>query len=1414
MYRIGLDVGSTTAKIAVLDDAGALVFSAYERHNAQVEQLVSAYLDRLISRLGDAECTLCMTGSVGMATASRLQAEFVQEVVAATVYAGKRHPEARTLIDIGGEDAKAVFFDGRNTELRMNGNCAGGTGAFIDQMALLMGINVDELDELAARANNKYPIAARCGVFAKTDVQNLMSRNIPREDIAASIFHSVTIQTITTLSHGCRFRPPILLCGGPLTFIPSLRRSFAESLRLREDDFIVSPQSNLIPALGCALRASGEGVRFSELRRRLDSPDGEEWSSALRPLFESEAELQQWQREKASHAMPQAALPAGDCPVVIGIDSGSTTTKIVALRRNDHRQPEVVFSFYAQNQGNPIRAVRDGLTRLQSDALRAGCRLSVIGSCSTGYGEELIRNAFSLDDGIVETMAHYGAAAAMAPDVSFILDIGGQDMKAIFVDHGAVVRMELNEACSSGCGTFIQTFANSLGHEVSDFARLACLAKAPCDLGTRCTVFMNSKVKQVLREGAGVDDISAGLAYSVVKNCLYKVLKLHGDDRLGGTVVVQGGTMRNDSVVRAFELLTHTNVMRSSHPELMGAMGCALHALKQCDASAGAVEGTSLDALLDGSRYTTDELHCRGCENHCRVSRYTFAGGNHYFSGNKCERVFNNSGASREKGLNIYPEKYRLLFDRPTIPDAAAGKKKGNHRRIGLPRVLNMYEDYPFWNALLRRCGFEPVLSGHSDNGRYESSLSSVMSDNICFPAKLVHSHIAELEQLDVERILMPYVVYEYNDDDRTLNSFNCPIVSGYSDVIRSAMEPSLPVDSPVISFTDERRLRRQLRDYLATLGISRRTADAAVSCAIAAQQQYAADIRAAAERILNDGRRRGRLVIMLAGRPYHGDPLVQHKLSEMIAALGANVISDDLVRGDTVTDSGETYLVKQWAYMNRIIKAGQWAAGQGSDVQFVQMTSFGCGPDAFIQDEIRDILQRHGKPYSLLKIDDVSNLGSLKLRIRSLVESLRPDRSAVVSRPLVETKMYRHAEDGRRKILAPFFTEYISPLIPAVFSLAGYDVEILPQSDQESVDYGLAYANNEICYPATLIVGDIIKALKSGRYAPDNVAIAMSQTGGQCRATSYAGIIKRAMVANGFKDVPLITLGVTTSTSDDDNAQEGFAFPWLKYAKITVMTILYGDTISKMYHSAVVRETKPGAALALRDEYLRRAQQPIADNRPDRLMKLIEAAAEAFDAIVEDRELPRVGIVGEIFLKFHPFAHRYITRHIMSRGIEVVPPLLAPFFLQEFINVEVQKQMRLSCSNVPNFVVHGLYHQLIARRIRRINRLASRYRYFRPFTNIYDDARRVNGIVSMAAQFGEGWLLPAEIIGYVNEGVENVISLQPFGCIANHVVSKGIEKKLHKLYPQLNMLSLDFDSGVSLVNVINRLLLFIDNIA
>ena len=1484
-YRIGLDVGSTTAKVAVLDPDDKLVYSRYERHNAKVKELVGSYFREIAQKFPHVRVGLCVTGSVGMSTAEDLNAEFVQEVVAATVFARERYPEAKALIDIGGEDAKVVFFNGKATELRMNGNCAGGTGAFIDQMSVLMGCDNQKMNDLALQSTHLYPMAARCGVFAKTDIQNLMSRNLPETDIAASIFHSIAVQTVTTLSHGCDFSAPILLCGGPLTFLPALQKAFSDYLNMPLSDFIVLKEGNLIPALGCALRAgttsdSQTAIDVDDLVKAISTQrptvksaltpnsskaisNSKATEEELDPLFRSDDEHRKWLSSKDKYATQVFPMHAGKEQVVIGIDSGSTTTKIIAVRAFGKEAGQIIFKDYSMNLGNPIKAVKDGLARLKAKADEMGTTLSIEGSCSTGYGEELIKAAFNLDSGIIETMAHYRAAAHLMPDVSFILDIGGQDMKAIFVENGAVTRMELNEACSSGCGTFIQTFAKGLGYQVADFAQLACRADKPCDLGTRCTVFMNSKVKQVMREGATVEDIAAGLSYSVVRNCLYKVLKLRGNDNLGAHIVVQGGTMKNDSVVRAFELLTGREVARSNMPEMMGAYGCALHAIAQLkkavqqnntqsndlpskeSALQGHFinEGRSINELLDMASYDTRLLNCKGCENHCFVTMYKFAGGRKFYSGNKCERVFNNKGKNDVKGENIYTYKYHLLFDRckavaskdgETTDGQGSDNASLNTEKpvVAIPRVLNMYEDFPFWHTLFTEAGFEVMLSSESNFRRYEGALSTVMSDNICFPAKLVHSHVKELDERLAEMsdnvrkfIFMPYVVFEHQDDDRNINSYNCPIVSAYSDVIRSAMNLHNEVVSPVINFKDEKLLEKQLDSFLKEYGVRAKTRKEAFQAAVKAQHEYVSAIHQKAEDILADSRKEHRLTILLAGRPYHTDPLIQHKLSEMIAALGVNVISDDIVRGDLNTGTGDTYLVRQWVYMNRIIKSGQWCAEQPNDVHFVQMTSFGCGPDSFIQDEIRDIMKHHAKPYTLLKIDDVSNVGSLKLRVRSLIESLSGNISHDAAK-VIDTRQAASCATGlkpqQRKILAPYFTEYLTPLLPPLCKLIGWDVEVLPPSDVTSAELGLKYANNEICYPATLIVGDFVKALRSGKYDPTKISAVMSQTGGQCRATNYAALIRRAMNANGFENVPLITLGVSTSAQDDDEQDGELDVPWMKMAPIIVTTFLYGDTISKLYHGSVSRLKKDAylvgekwnnKAEMLREKYLADAAKPILDNAPKRLMNLISKAAQDFDEITDDKDIPAVGIVGEIFLKFNPFAHQFLARRIIAKGCEVVPPLLSPFFLQEFVNAIVQKHMGLKCSHVPDFLVKSIF-SLIWRREKKINAIASKFRYFRPFTNIFEDAKEVNGVVSLAAQFGEGWLLPSDIISMVKQGVNNVASLQPFGCIANHVVSKGIEKKLKKMYPQLNLVSLDFDSGVSSVNVTNRLLLFLDSIA
>lgn len=1396
IYRLGIDIGSTTAKMVVADIDGIVVMSAYKRHQTRVKQCLTDFIQVISKHLGNIRVSVCLTGSVGMGVAERCSLTFVQEVVAATGYVQRFYPETATMIDIGGEDAKMVFFiDGKPQDLRMNGNCAGGTGAFIDQMASLLHVSPSELGLLAERSSRIYPIASRCGVFCKTDIQNLIARNVPREDIAASIFHAVSVQTIVTLAHGHEIGTPVLMCGGPLTFIPSLRKAFSNYLNLSLDKFILPDKANLIPAHGAALSEDDAIMDLDELMQVVKTGFAKKEqteNTGLKPLFRDEKEYTSWRSKMAQHAVPKNPLQQGVVRAYMGVDSGSTTTKIVLLDESG----QILFTHYADNMGNPINAVEEGLRDLERQCMANGTQLQIIASCSTGYGEDLVKAAFQMDSGVVETMAHYMAARHIDEDVSFVLDIGGQDMKAMFVDHGVLNRIEVNEACSSGCGSFISTFAASLGSTVDEFAGMACLAPSPCDLGTRCTVFMNSKVKQVLRDGAAIADIAAGLSYSVVKNCLYKVLRLKDATSLGGHIVVQGGTMRNDSVVRALELLTGQHVYRSEMPELMGAFGCALYAMKlPCGNS------LSVHEMLSKANYSSHELHCGGCENRCSVTRYRFDNDNLYYSGNRCEKIFNNKGNGEVAGKNAYERKRELLFSRhEDLPHPLL--------TIGIPRCLNMYEEYPFWHTLFTKCNIQVCLSDISDFSHYERCAAKVMSDNICFPAKLVHSHIDDLLQKGADRIFMPFVVYERRDEQMQ-NSFNCPIVSGYSQVVNSVQNGKTPIDTPTVSFSYISTLRKQCETYLSSLGVGKATVNSAFIKACSAQNEYEKDITACNEALLSEAISANRLVIMLAGRPYHADSLIQHKVSEMVASQGAYVLTDDYVRGKDIPMQNVNYL-SQWAYPNRILKAARWVARQDAKVQFMQLTSFGCGPDAFLTDEVRALLHRSGKNLTLLKIDDVNNIGSLKLRVRSLIESLRigfhqPQKREEVY-PILPVFTRKQAQ---KKIIVPFFTPFISPLLPSLMRLAGYDLDCLPMSDEESVDWGLKNSNNEICYPATLIVGDIIKAFRRGVYDPDNTCVAITQTGGQCRASNYLSLIRKALVDNGYVNTPVLSVSFGSGL---DNVQPGFKVNWLKMLPVALAAILFSDSIAKYYYASVVRERQTGVSEQLREHYMELGKSAILSGNTNRLYELMAVAADDFSSVCRKERRPRIGIVGEIFLKFHPFAQKHVTEWLVAQGIEVVYPALIDFFLQSFVNMKSNRSNHLPGANLPNRLIDFLY-RLAQKQINKANAAGNGFPYFIPFDNIFDKAKKAVSAISLSAQFGEGWLIAGEVASLSESGVHHVVSLQPFGCIANHIVEKGIENRLRKLYPETNILSLDFDSSVSEVNITNRLLLFINNL-
>ena len=1445
MITIGLDAGSTTVKVVASDENNNILYKEYRRHYADINGTVLSILNAVQSKLGNVSVRMAVTGSAGMGISERCGITFVQEVIASCELIMKKFPAIKTLVDIGGEDAKMIFFrENKSPDIRMNGNCAGGTGSFIDQMATILNVEVSELSRLAENATTVYPIASRCGVFSKTDVQNLLARNVSREDIAASIFHAVSMQVVTSLARGYNIEPQVFLCGGPFTFIPALREAFTKQIKLPTNEIIVSEFAEVIPAWGASIHAMEQSNEkpLADFIAQIERGNKQTFTyqSPLKQLFRDDAERAAWTESKKQYNFPAIALDElTDNNCYIGIDSGSTTTKIIATNANG----QVFYHFYDKNKGNALQTVTDGLQQLLQQSREAGKDLNVLGSCVTGYGEDMLKKAFSLNDGMVETIAHYTASYSFNPSVSFILDIGGQDMKATFIENGTIKRLEINEACSSGCGSFIETFAHSLNHTPTAFSEIALQSKQPCDLGTRCTVFMNSKVKQSLREGASIADISAGLGYSVIKNCLNKVLKLKDTADLGEHIMVQGGTFRNLSVIRALELETGKQVMITDYPELMGAYGAALfareQATKRATTSSDELPKTvSLSLLAQPQSYTSRTTVCKGCENQCTVTAFTFDNGNKYYAGNKCEKVFANTGETvqssefrvpssklathkthesngniRKKGINIYAEKYNLLFDRK-LQTAQNSKLGTQNLSIGIPRALGIYENYPFWHALFTYFGIEVVLSDPSTMKLYEQGIGTVMADNICFPAKLANGHIFNLIDKKVDRIFMPFIVHEQKEDNATTNSFNCPIVTGYSEVIRSALNPAvqygIPLDSPTFSFKNKALMKKSCVDYLRSLlpNLSSKQAIQAFEAALSAQQQYEETMNKRCKEIWNDAVAEQRLVVMLVGRPYHADPLIQHKIADIVAGFGVDVITEDIVR-DAEPAVGQVQSVMQWAYTNRIFKSALWAANAPENLHFIELTSFGCGPDAFILDEVTDILRRNGKNATFLKIDDINNIGSTRLRIRSLIESLKFKHETHFEKSTlpVHTKPFL-ANDRRRKILVPWFADMYSPFIPAFFQLTGYEAENLPPSNRRSAEYGLKYSNNEICYPATLVVGDFMQALDSGKYNRDEIVLGITQTGGQCRATNYVALMKKAMIAAGFDDVPVVTI----STSDGTiNEQPGFKIKWAKVAKPALVCVAYADCLSQMYYATAPRERQKGAALQLRDKYIQLGVKALETRDTNRFYDLIAQAADEFTQANNQRTIPRIGIVGEIYVKYNNFGHGNIVNWLIEQGVEPVVPPLSDFFTSFFpsraarINGNVQK------SGTPRLLMDWAEKYVFAA-IRKMEKRAASFPYLTAVANPHHRAENASKIINLNAQFGEGWGIAAEFAHFSEAGVNNVVSLQPFGCIANQVISKGIEKRARELYPNLNLLFLDFDSGMGEANIFNRLHFMIRN--
>ena len=1373
-FRLGLDLGSTTAKLALLDSSGNVHYSDYQRHKADVLKTLVAMLNRLGKTHGNLSISPVFTGSAGMGLAERSRIPFVQEVVAASDAIMAHHPQCRMLIDIGGEDSKMIFFNHAcRPDMRMNGNCAGGTGAFIDQMASLMNVTPAELDEMALQAKQCHTIASRCGVFAKTDIQNMINTGVSKDEIAASVFRAVAIQAVNSLARGHDINAPAVFVGGPLHYYRSLRHSFCKVLGLNEKETVLPDISRVYPAFGAALALDAPACKTMDLEHF--TKDLKDKAARLtvtaqnERLFENEGERSLWNQAHARHTIPQAPLrTVNGKEMFLGIDAGSTTTKIIAVDNRD----QILFRYYDNNQGNPVKSVRRGLTRLKKELdagnIRAGVKQSVV----TGYGEELIQAAFNIDQGMVETLAHYYAAKKFDPKVSFILDIGGQDMKAIFVEGGMIKNIEVNEACSSGCGSFIETFADSLGYTAAQFGELACTATHPVDLGSRCTVFMNSSVKQALRQGNAVADVAAGLSYSVIQNCLHKVLRITDTDTLGDKIVVQGGTFKNPALLRAFEKLMGTRVIRPDIAEYMGAYGAAITARQRAEEQDGNARVAPLLESLDaGSDVKEKQLICRGCTNHCRVQMLQFSNGRRYYTGNRCERKFSNSTRVTAPGDNLFKVKQEMLAQQAPVPDDTEAPT------IGIPMVLNFYENYPFWAAFFTGMGFKVEKSSPHDKELSINSATTIMSDNICYPAKLVHAHIFDLISKKVDRIFFPRIVFESGQFKDAANRFNCPIVTGYPDVIASAVNPEkhgVAMDSPIINFNHGDLLKKACQAYARSLNIPQLTFRRAFSAAQNAMAGFKEGLQAAGRNIIEKARNNRELMVVLAGRPYHIDPAINHHIPDLISRMGIHVLTEDALPLETIALQDSLEVADQWEYSNRVYRAAHWA-GREPHAEFLEFNSFGCGPDAVVIDEVKAILKTYGRLPTVLKIDEVTSIGSARLRIRSLIET-RSQKSPPAPQVRRRKLPVFEKKDRGRKILVPDFSPFYSFFAQTAFIHMGYRMEILPPPDRDSVNLGLKYTNNDMCYPAIITIGDIIKGLKSGKYDLDDTAVALTETGGQCRATNYASLLKKALLQAGYNHVPVVSASFSKLSA---NTQPGFSINRPRAISLIFSGLMVVDQFIRMYHATAVRETEKGASLAMLKKHLGRARDHVGKWTVKNSTEVLKDAIRDFNRIDTcDGSYPKAGLVGEIYVKYNPFANGNIVEHLTGEGIEVTVPSLVTFFIQTFVNIPFNDTHHIEPSSPLGRHGLAMVKKLVDNKIRQTNHLMSGFKFeLNPIQSAFELSKKAEKVVNLSNQAGEGWLLPGEVVTMAESGIRNIISLQPFGCIANHIVAKGISK-------------------------------------
>ncbi len=1396
ILHLGLDVGSTTVKLVVMDKNLTLKYSRYKRHFSDIRNTIVALIQEAYDSFSQYNITITVTGSGGLLVAKWLNIPFVQEVISGSKAVECIIPHTDVAIELGGEDAKITYFKG-GIDQRMNGTCAGGTGAFIDQMAALLQTDAAGLNELAKAYKVIYPIAARCGVFAKTDIQPLLNEGAAREDIAASVFQSVVNQTISGLACGRPIRGKVAFLGGPLYFLSELRQRFIETLNLKPDEIIFPDNSQLFVAIGAALSSlEAEVIPFAtliertEVLREVSAVEVER----LSPLFKDDEELNSFLERHGKHVAKRRELNSYVGDAFLGIDAGSTTTKLVLI----DEEGAILYSFYGNNEGKPLELTVKVLKELYS-ILPKGVK--IVHSTVTGYGEGLLKAALGIDHGEIETIAHYKAADYFYPGVDFILDIGGQDMKCLRIKEGIIDSVLLNEACSSGCGSFLENFANSLNISVKEFAKRALEAKNPVDLGTRCTVFMNSRVKQAQKEGATLGDISAGLSYSVIKNALFKVIKIREKSALGEKIIVQGGTFYNNAVLRCFELISEREAVRPDIAGLMGAFGAAI--ISKNLYYKGYETTLCNKEELQCFHSESTMRRCGLCSNNCLLTVNTFSDYREFVSGNRCER-----GAGIEKKgealPNLFEYKYNKMFSYKPLK-----REEARRGTIGIPRVLNIYENYPFWAVFFKELGFRVELSPRSSNAIYELGIETIPSESVCYPGKITHGHIMSLVNKGVDLIFYPCLPYEKKEDENADNHYNCPIVTSYPEVIKNNMEilrdRNIKFMNPFLPMDNKKRLAKRLFEEFSFLKISEGEIEAAVEKGWMEEQAFKAHMREKGEEVLKYLESTGKKGIVLAGRPYHIDPEIHHGIPGLIIGFGMAVLTED-----SVAHLGELErplrVVDQWVYHSRLYNAAELTAKRDY-LELVQLNSFGCGLDAVTTDQVQEILSAHGKIYTLIKIDEGNNLGAVRIRIRSLKAAME-ERERAGFKPRKRVGDYKRVSFTKSMrnhftILSPEISPIHTQFIQEAFKASGYNMVVLPSVDRKAVDVGLKYVNNDACYPSIIVVGQLMEALLSGEYDANSTAVIITQTGGGCRATNYIGFLRKALKEGGFPQVPVISLNVAGLENNP-----GFKITPSLLNK-SLMALVYGDLLMRVLLRVRPYEAIPGSANKLYNIWVSRCKESVRLGSKSIFKRYCREIVRDFDNLeLKNIVKPRVGLVGEILVKFHPTANNDVVDIVEREGAEAVMPDFLDFFFYCAYDAKF-KHEKLSGSK-KDVVINKVAIDFMEYYRKTMKDALSKSKRFTYPHRIEDLAKSAAKVVSLGNQTGEGWFLTAEMIELINEGVPNIICMQPFACLPNHVTGKGMIKELKRLYPNSNITPIDYDPGASEVNQLNRIKLML----